>query len=264
MQGGACENESRAPTLVLTSPKGGIYPLLEASPIRDSLGEEKSSQGEEESSSSNSELIQAVDDPSNVARVWGNWGEYMLIPERRRDALVELGVGHVELGVDLFATPWATAAPLFITKEMDSFSFDWGSLMSDGDTILWANPPFAALDKVAEKLTFEKCRVALVTPDWEDHDWWKVLEKLPHQKILLPTRTPLYYGGFRKKPLPPVKNWRTVVWLIDTRGLKRTSNPKEKKSHRGLEELKAEVAKLPAVQWTHGFQGGKPAINNHI
>ena len=132
--------------------------------------------------------------------------------------------------------------------------------MSDGDTVLWANPPFAALDKVAEKLTFEKCRVALVTPDWEDHDWWKVLEKLPHQKILLPTRTPLYYGGFRKKPLPPVKNWRTVVWLIDTRGLKRTSNPKEKKSHRGLEELKAEVAKLPAVQWTHGFQGGKPAI----
>jgi hypothetical protein len=54
----------------------------------------------------------------------------MLIPKWRKWALEKLGVGDLILGVDLFATPWTTAAPLLITKEMDSFSFDWGALQA--------------------------------------------------------------------------------------------------------------------------------------
>ena len=235
-----------APTLVLTPAQGEHYILAGDLNIR------KSTVAQTETSDSDS-------DSPKVSRVWGNWGEYMLIPEKRKEALNELGVGDIELGVGLFATPWATQAPLFITKEMDAFSYNWGSLSNGDDTLLWANRPFSLLEKVAEKLTFEKCHLALITPDWEDRKWWKTLSNLPHRKLCFPTRTPLFYGGFRKKPLPPKKNWRTVMWLIDTRNLPQKKSLHTQTPQRGLEELKREVEKIPAVQWTHGYQGGKPS-----
>ena len=90
--------------------------------------------------------------PQSVSRVWGNWGEYMLVPEWREWALDQLGVGESVLTVDLFATPWTTAAPYFISEEMDAFSFDWGALLLSEVQMLWANPPFAILGKVIAKL----------------------------------------------------------------------------------------------------------------
>lgn len=130
-------------------------------------------------------------DPNShqVSRVWGNWGEYTLVPKWRRWALAHLGVGHLPLGVDLFATPWSSAAPLFITKEMDAFSFNWGALQPDGSTLLWANPPFANLGKVVEKLLKDPCHIVMVTPQWEDKPWWTTLLQLPHQRICLPPDT---------------------------------------------------------------------------
>jgi hypothetical protein len=189
----------------------------------------------------------------------------MLIPKWRKWALEKLGVGDLILGVDLFATPWTTAAPLFITKEMDSFGFDWGALQASSSHLLWANPPFSALERVVEKLANEPCKVALVTPNWEDRNWWKALQALPHNKICLPPRHHLFYGGFKKTSLPQ-KSWRTVVWLVDTRQHAKgsqdppssgASTPEKK---RGLTELREEMAKLPQVQWSHGFQGGKPTF----
>ena len=44
-------------------------------------------------------------EPANIGRVWGNWGEYMLIPKMRQWAMEQLGVSTCTLGVDLFATP---------------------------------------------------------------------------------------------------------------------------------------------------------------
>ena len=196
-----------------------------------------------------------------VSRVWGNWGEYTLVPKWREWALAHLGVGHIDLGVDLFATPWSSAAPLFITKEMDAFSFSWGALQPGGSTLLWANPPFAILEKVVEKLARDPCHIAMVTPHWEDKPWWEMLLKLPHQRICLPPRYHLFYGAFRKSTLPQPA-WRTVVWLIDTRKSKESPQnfrePQDNIGQKGLEDLKKEVEKIPAVQWTHGFQGGKP------
>ena len=63
-----------------------------------------------------------------VMRVWGNWGEYMLDPKWRAWGMEGLGIGEVSIVVDLFATPWTAAAPLYITKEMNSFAYDWGRL----------------------------------------------------------------------------------------------------------------------------------------
>ena len=82
-----------------------------------------------------------------IGRVLGNWGEYMLVPKWREWALKKLGVDNLILGVDLFATPWTTAAPLFISKGMDAFTFDWGSLQQSESHLLWANPHSQHLTK---------------------------------------------------------------------------------------------------------------------
>ena len=137
-----------------------------------------------------------------IHRVWGNWGEYMLIPRWRQWALQQLGVDQLTIGVDLFATPWTTVAPKFISKEMDSFSFHWPSLVESDNHLLWANTPFAALAKVAAKLISEPCRVALVTPQKEDQAWWKALLTLPHHKVILPPRHHLFWGFQENQPAP--------------------------------------------------------------
>ena len=105
----------------------------------------------------------------------------MLVPKWRDWALMQLGVSDYFLGVDLFATPWTTTAPLFISKEMDSFSYDWGQLKQSEDHLLWANPPFVLLDKVVAKLSREPCTIVLVTPHWEDRSSWHDLSQMEHK-----------------------------------------------------------------------------------
>ena len=108
--------------------------------------------------------------PRRVSRVWGSWGEYTLDPKWRQWALQQLGVGEVPILVDLFSEPWSAAADLFITKAMDSFSFNWGALQEGSAGLLWANPPFRMLARVADKIAQEPCWVALCTPEWETED----------------------------------------------------------------------------------------------
>jgi hypothetical protein len=81
--------------------------------------------------------------------VWGNWGEYTLDPKWRAWALQ---VADVPVRIDLFAEPWSAAADLYITREMDAFSYDWGKLQEGSSGLLWANPPFRMLGKVAQKI----------------------------------------------------------------------------------------------------------------
>ena len=197
-----------------------------------------------------------------IERIWGNWGEYMLLPKWRVWALKELGVDHLILGVDLFSTPWTSAAPKFITKEMDSFGYDWSSLIESDSHFLWANPPFALLDRVAAKASCEPIRLALVTPVWEERPWWEALKKLPHSLVIFPPRHHLFMGAYRKAPLPQ-KSWKTAVWFIDTRGnsVSPAIPPPGGEAHTGkkvLADLASELARLPMVDWSHGFLGGKP------
>ena len=101
---------------------------------------------------------------SRIQRVWGNFGEYTLDPKWRQWALERLGVGDLDIRVDLFSEPWSSAADLYITREMDAFSFNWGRLQEGSPNILWANPPFRVLTKVARKISQEPCMFALCTP----------------------------------------------------------------------------------------------------
>ena len=186
----------------------------------------------------------------------------MLVPEWRNWAMDQLGLADLVLTVDLFATPWTTAAPFFVTKEMDAFSFDWGQLLLSEAQCLWANPPFALLSKVVAKLQEDRCRVMLVTPQREDKPWWVPLSRLAKSFVVLPPRHRIFLGGFRKEPLPQ-KDWKTLVWFIDTTDrIKITVTPPSNQSTpslRGFNELLEENSKIPQFQWSHAHRGGKGA-----
>ena len=202
--------------------------------------------------------VHTGDPKQHVNRVWGNWGEYTLDPQKRQWALDQLGVGHLPIRVDLFAEPWSAAAELFITKEMDAFSFNWGALHEGSEALLWANPPFGMIGRVAEKLTNEPCKLALCTPEWDKESWWSVLTSIPHQRVQFPPRVKLFYGGYRKAILPQVKSWRTVVWVLDNRACKTSGG----NGGKGLEELLEAMSKIERVMWSHGYRGGKPMVPN--
>ena len=72
----------------------------------------------------------------------------------------------------------ATAAPYFISEEMGTFSFDWGTLLLSEVQVLWANPPFAILGKLVAKLEEDACRVVLIMPDNEEKPCRQPLKKL--------------------------------------------------------------------------------------
>ena len=200
------------------------------------------------------------EEPRKVARVGGKWGEYLLDPKWRFWALQQMGVESLPIMVDLFSSPWNAAAPLYITKEMDAFSFDWSKLQGGEEALLWANPPFKELPRVAEKILREPCRVAVCTPEWVDDPWWKTFQRIPHALQRLPTRRKLFFGAFRKVALPQ-KNWRTVVWLLDSRqsALEEGSRQTGEGAPilRGLTELRQEVARMPKSQWPHQIRGGE-------
>ena len=74
-------------------------------------------------------------------KAYGSWEEFMLLPQWREWALKHLGAEGRIIGVDLFASISMRASDLFITREMDAFTFDWASLRPLPDSFLWAKPP---------------------------------------------------------------------------------------------------------------------------
>ena len=151
----------------------------------------------------------------------------MLLPEWRQWSLEKLGVANRPIAVDLFASPTMTAAPQFITRDMDAFTYNWSKLNAIPHTILWANPPFHALDKVVEKIQMEPCTIALCTPNWPDRTWFPQLQNIYMRRIELPTKRRLYLGVNKKTPLQQ-RQWHTIVWLVSTKEMPRllkTPNP---------------------------------------
>ena len=178
----------------------------------------------------------------------------MLLPEWRQWSLEKLSMADRPIIVDLFASPTMTAAPLFITREMDAFTYNWTRLNSESHTILWANPPFRLLDQVLEKIQSEPCTIALCTPKWTDRSWYKELTNIYARRIELPQKRRLYMGTIRKTPLPQC-DWHTVVWLVNTsempRLLKKIPPPTSGKGladlHRELWELHKKRCPLPFI-----------------
>ena len=75
-------------------------------------------------------MSQKKNSPTRASPVRSEWGTYMLHNKCRKWALDRLQVGADPIEVDLFASPGMAAAPLFITKDMDAFSYAWDSLLT--------------------------------------------------------------------------------------------------------------------------------------
>ena len=140
---------------------------------------------------------------------------YTLVPETRDWALEQLGIPKGSVALDLFATRQNATHPLYITKEMDAFTYSWDQLTGHSSQVLWANPPFSKLPQVVTKVALEPCRMVLVTPEWRKEPWWTTLDKLTVARVIIPAGDAIYSGEGCTTPLPgPV--WRTVVSLVDS------------------------------------------------
>jgi hypothetical protein len=134
----------------------------------------------------------------------------------REWALQQLGIPPHAVAVDLFARPGQAAAPLFITKGINSFQFGWAKLLQKEGEVLWANPPFMLMPKFLAKATSEPCRIAVCYPVKDDQPWWPVLQAMQTASILLPDGIGLFQGVVKKGTLPP-PDWRVGVGLLDSR-----------------------------------------------
>ena len=174
---------------------------------------------------------------------WMTAGEYQLAPYWREEALRWLEVPAENVQVDLFARPGNNARPLYVTKAMDAFTYEWSRLVEGPGRVLWANPPFALLGKVVSKVCMDPCCVALCCPEAPEARWWEILKEISVSQVVLPEGHSLYYGGIKKDILPPPE-WRTVIFLVDTR-VKKAPEPlprhakwlAERNQGKGLREL---------------------------
>lgn len=177
-------------------------------------------------------------------------GEYTLAPVWRDWAFQQLGIPNHRVKVDLFASKARTSRPLFVTKSMDAFTFNWGRLVEEEEDFLWANPPFYFMEKVVAKIWQEPCRLVLCYPEKQEAVWWQPLQTLVRAGVSLPDGQSLYYGVIKKDILPP-PGWKSMVSLVESKG-DRGPYPNQKVAdwlnsrcqQRGLEHLKQAVAAL--------------------
>ena len=67
--------------------------------------------------------------------------------------------------MDLFSSTKSATETVHITRETDSWTWNWQSLYEEGG-LLWANPPFSKMGRVVAKAAMEPLGMVLLVPDW--------------------------------------------------------------------------------------------------
>ncbi|KAK3279806.1 hypothetical protein CYMTET_12326 [Cymbomonas tetramitiformis] len=122
--------------------------------------------------------------------------------------------------VDLFASEISAQLPRYYAawkdprcEGVDSLTYDWRGENN------WVNPPWALLDEVAHKLREEGAVATVVAPYWPGQSWFRELEALATEVVIMPRRrdlfTPSRLGG--SELLRPSK--RTCCTTTATRDL---------------------------------------------
>ncbi|KAK3237947.1 hypothetical protein CYMTET_52011 [Cymbomonas tetramitiformis] len=121
--------------------------------------------------------------------------------------------------VDRFASEISAQLPRYYAawkdprcEGVDSLTYDWRGENN------WVNPPWALLDEVAHKLREEGAAATVVAPYWPGQSWFRELEALATEVVIMPRRrdlfTPSRLGG--SKLLGPSK-WDAVMFFIEAR-----------------------------------------------
>lgn len=193
---------------------------------------------------------------------------YTLIAGVKEQALKKLGVKPQHLVVDMFANSLNKQSPLFCTRQNSAFGYDWTHLLEKEEEILWANPPFSQLVKVLTKLVLEPTRMVLVTPKWENTEFWNLLDLVKVAQVEIEGGTPLYIGDWDSTPLPS-PSWQTLVTLVDTTKVRPPLEELDKQVVRwlrkvnkgwGREELKIACANVTQEFQELGFKKASPPL----
>ena len=118
--------------------------------------------------------------------------------------------------IDLFATRNNCQVAQFYSwlpdpeaAGIDAFRQDWRQ-----HELAYANPPFAVLHRVIEKIKREKARVALVAPVWPSAPWFPILTSISSDHLLLPEWDNLFLPVSRQHQWHvAAPRWRCAVWL---------------------------------------------------
>ncbi|KAK3288430.1 hypothetical protein CYMTET_4087 [Cymbomonas tetramitiformis] len=121
--------------------------------------------------------------------------------------------------VDRFASEISAQLPRYYAawkdpkcEGVDSLTYDWRGENN------WVNPPWALLDEVAHKLREEGAAATVVAPYWPGQSWFRELEALATEVVIMPRRrdlfTPSRLGG--SELLGPSK-WDAVMFFIEAR-----------------------------------------------
>ena len=79
--------------------------------------------------------------------------------------------------------------------------------------LLWMNPPFNSIDAVVRKVKTDKSLAILIVPGWETERWWRDLQNIITQRLLLPSKHGLFLQeGTTPMPAP---RWNTWAMLVD-------------------------------------------------
>ena len=81
---------------------------------------------------------------------------------------------------------------MYCTRQKSAFFYNRGRLLEDPKHFLWGNPPFSQLARVVTKAAIEPTKLILVTPDWGDVYWRRVLEKLSVAQVQIESGSALY------------------------------------------------------------------------
>ena len=108
---------------------------------------------------------------------------YALTQQLRDDILDKLEIQKKDISIDLFANHKNAQETKYCTRENSAWRYNWTSLLEEKKCkYLWANPPFSMLPKVLTKISMEETKVILVTPDWDNQYWSRLLSKNDHCK----------------------------------------------------------------------------------
>ena len=111
---------------------------------------------------------------------------YQLARHVLEDGLAALQVNLDEIQAELFASRQQHIMQLYCSKHLNNaFRFFWKAM-----GLAYANPPFSLLAKDSTKITYERGRFVMCTPDWGcsgEHAYWRrMLDRMTVGRVQLP------------------------------------------------------------------------------
>lgn len=88
--------------------------------------------------------------------------------------------------VDLFANPWNTKCPIFVSRfpelgasSVDAFTQNWSGIY------FYAFPPFSMILRTLTKIRHEQAEGIIVVPNWPTQPWFPILQRMIHPGFLI-------------------------------------------------------------------------------